>query len=174
MMTARRERKESKKKSSSCSFSVDKIEAMKQKARELSKMIGQNSKTVTNQQIIPSEMCINSEQCTDTDIINPTQKDTETSKNNDKPFTFMNNESSNIPSCSKSAIENTSPEMIQAPNPAFKRTKSKYLHSKHKKLKIPYLVKCDVYQEEHFDDLTSKKQDDYVLEKLFNKSGRFY
>lgn len=174
MMTARRERKKSKKTSSTCSFSDDKIEAMKQKARELSKMIGQNSKTVINQQIIPSEMCINSEHCTDADIINPSQNDTETFKNNDEPFAFVNNESSNIPSCSKSAMENTSLKIIEAPNFAFKRTKSKHLNSKHKKPKIPYLVKCDVYQEEHVDDLTSKKQDDYVLEKLFNKSGRFY
>jgi len=172
-MTARRERKKSKKTSSTCSFSDDKIEAMKQKARELSKMIGQNSKTVINQQIAPIKMCTNSEHCTDVDI-NPSQNDTETFKNNDKPFTSTNNESSNIPSCSKSAIENTSFEMIEAPNPSSKRTKSKYLNSKHKKPKIPYLVKCDVYQEENVDDLTSKKQDDYVLEKLFNKSGRFY
>lgn len=171
MMTARNKRKKSKKTSSTYSFSDDKIEAMKQKARKLSKMIGQNSKIAINQQILPLEMCNNSDQCSGTDVIYPCQNDTETSKNNDKPFTFVNNESSNITSCSKNAIENTLLELIEAPNPALKRTKSKYLYSKHKKPKIPYLVKCDVYQEEHLDDLTSKKQDDYVLEKLFNKSG---
>jgi len=174
MMTARYERQKSKKASSICSFSDDKIEAMKQKARELSKMIGKNSKQVVNQQITPSELCTNNEHCTEADNINPSQNDTETFKNNDKPLTFANNESSNIPSCSKSEIKNISFKLIEAPNPSSKRTKSKYLNSKHKKSKIPYLVKCDVYQEEHVDELTSKKQDDYVLEKLFNKSGRFY
>ncbi|XP_026820566.1 DNA excision repair protein ERCC-6-like [Rhopalosiphum maidis] len=164
MMIARRERKKSKKTSSTHSFSDDKIEAMKQKARELSKMIGQNSKTDINQQITPSEMCTNSEHCSNVDIIYPCQDDTEISKNNDKPFTIVSNESLNIPSCSKS-------EMIKASNHAFKRKNSKYLNTKQKKPKIPYLVKCDIYQEEHVDDLTSKKQDDYVLEKLFNKSG---
>jgi len=172
-MTARHERKKSKKISSTCSFSDDKIEAMKQKARELSKMIGKNSKPAINQQITPSEICTNNEHCTEADIINPSQNDTETFKINDKPFTFSNNESSNIPSCSKSPIKKISFEMIEAPNPSSKRKKCKYLNSKHKKSKIPYLVKCDVYQEEHVDDLTSKKQDDYVLEKLFNKSGGF-
>jgi len=174
MMTARHERKKSKKTSSTCSFSDDKIEAMKQKARELSKMIGKNSKPVINPKLTPSEICTIDEHCTEADIINPSQNDTETFKNDDKPFTFANNESSNIPSCSKSAIKNISLEMIEPSNPPLKRTKCKYLKSKHKKSKIPYLVKCDVYQEEHVDDLTSKKQDDYVLEKLFNKSGRFY
>uniref|UniRef100_A0A2S2N6T6 DNA repair and recombination protein RAD54-like n=2 Tax=Schizaphis graminum TaxID=13262 RepID=A0A2S2N6T6_SCHGA len=164
MMTARRERKKSKKTSSTHSFSDDKIEAMKQKARELSKMIGQNSKTDINQQITPSEMCTNNEHCSNVGIIYPFQNDTEISKNNDKPFTFVSNESSNIPSCSKS-------QMIKASNQSFKRKNSKYLNTKQKKPKIPYLVKCDIYQEEHVDDLTSKKQDDYVLEKLFNKSG---
>jgi len=167
MMTARRERKKSIKTSSTHSFSNDKIEAMKQKARELSKMIGQNSKTDINQQITPSEMCTNSEHCSNVNIIYPCQNDTEISKNNDKPFTFVSNESSNIPSCSKS-------EMIIASNHAFKRKNSKYLNTKQKKPKIPYLVKCDIYREEHVDDLTSQKQDDYVLEKLFNKSGRFH
>jgi len=163
-MTARRERKKSKKTSSTCSFSDDKIEAMKQKARELSKMIGQNSKTVINQQITPPEnnLCTNSEHCFDVDII--CKNDTDTSKNNDKSVTFANNDSSSIPSCSKSPSSNH----------AFKRSNSKYLNIKHKKPKIPYLVKCDIYQEEHVDNLTSKKQDDYVLEKLFNKSGRFH
>ncbi|XP_027841630.2 DNA excision repair protein ERCC-6-like isoform X1 [Aphis gossypii] len=161
IMTARRERKKSKKTSSTCSFSDDKIEAMKQKARELSKMIGQNSKTVINQQITPLEnnMCTNSEHCSDVDII--CKNDIDTSKNNDKSVTFANNDSSSIPSCSKSPSSNH----------AFKRSNSKYLNTKHKKPKIPYLVKCDIYQEEHVDNLTSKKQDDYVLEKLFNKSG---
>lgn len=168
-MLARRERKRAKKTSLSCSFSNDKIEAMKLKARELSKMIGQNSKTVANEHTTLPETLTNNENATKIDI-KPSQNKPEFSQNNDDKLSeFVNDESINIPSCSKSLIERISPETIPAPN--SKRTHSKDLNIKHKKPKIPYLVKCDIYQEEHVDDLTSKKQDDYVLEKLFNKSG---
>lgn len=175
MMVARHERKKSKKNLLTNSFSDDKIEAMKQKAREISKMIGQHSKTVMNQQKTPTEICTDSEHCSEVDL-KLCHNDTETSQNNHKLSTFVNKESSNIPSCSKSAIKNTSLEIIEIPKYASKRTNKHFntKHKKHKKPKIPYLVKCDIYQEDNVDDLTSKKQDDYVLEKLFNKSGRFY
>lgn len=163
-MQTRHERKKSKKITLSCSFSGDKIEAMKQKARELSKMIGKNSKTDVNEDMTPPETLMNSENSNDN---KPSQKDTGFSENNDdKPTTFVNDEGINIPSCSKSPVEKTSSETIGAPK--SKRTHSKDLK---KKSKIPYLVKYDVYREEHVDDRTSKKQDEYVLEKLFNKSG---
>lgn len=171
MMLARRERKMAKKTSLSCSFSNDKIEAMKQKARELSKLIGQNSKTVENEHATPPETFTNNEHSIKFDI--DKQNEYEFPQNNDdKLSAFVNDESVNIPSCSNNLIEQISSNTIPAPK--SKRTHNKDLNIKHKKSKIPYLVKCDVYQEEHVDDLTSKKQDDYVLEKLFNKSGLLY
>lgn len=171
-MLARRERKKAKKTSLRCSFSNDKIEAMKQKARELSKMIGQNSKTVASEHTTPPETLTNNEHATEIDI-KPSQNEFEFSQNNDDTFSgLVDDESINIPSCSKSLMERISTETIPASN--SKRTHSKDLNIKYKKPKIPYLVKCDVYQEEQVDNLTSKKQDDYVLEKLFNKSGQLY
>lgn len=168
-MLARRERKKAKKTSLSCSFSNDKIEAMKQKARELSKMIGQNFKSVANGHTTPPETLTNNQHSIKIDI-KPSQNDSESSQNNDdKLSVFVNDESVNTPSCSKTSLEKISSETIPAPN--SKRAHGIDLNIKHKKPKIPYLVKCDVYQEEHVDDITSKKQDDYVLEKLFNKSG---
>lgn len=163
MAIARRKRKQSKKMLVSCSFSEDKIEAMKQQAREISKMIGENSKNVTNQQITPLEISVNREHSSEIDNISQT---------NDQISTLINTEIENSPSCSKISIEKTLPETVTSLNSISKRKhRRKDQSSKHKKSKIPYLVKCDVYQEEHLDDLTSKKQDDYVLEKLFNRSG---
>lgn len=164
MAIARREKKRSKKTLVSCSFSVDKIEAMKQKAREISKMIGENSKTIINQEITPPEMCVNSRHNSKID---------NALSINDQISTLMNTEIENNPSNSKISIEKTLPETIISLNEkkTSKRNHRKDLILKHKKSKIPYLVKCDIYQEELLDDLTSKKQDDYVLEKLFNRSG---
>lgn len=162
MAIARRERKQSKKKLVSRSFSEDKIEAMKQKAREISKMIGENSKTIINQQISPLEISVNNRHSSEIDNILPI---------NEQLSTLMNTEIENSPSCSKISIEKTLPEVTTSLNSISKRKHKRDQSFKHKKSKIPYLVKCDVYQEEHLDDLTSKKQDDYVLEKLFNRSG---
>lgn len=168
-MAARRKRKKSKKTSTSCSFSDDKIEAMKQKARELSKMIVEKSKTAINQQKTVVESCPMSKNDSEIDIVSE-QNYTTFFPNNDSFSDTVNDEIMNIPSCSKSLTEMTIPENIVS----SEKTNNKHLNSKHTKHKIPYLVKCDIYQEEHVDDITSKKQDDYVLEKLFNKSGIFY
>lgn len=166
MKKARRERHISKK-TLKGSFTDDKIEAMKQKARELSKMIVQNTKSTINQQLAPSESCNNSEHC-------PKIENTSLTIDNDQLSILMNNNSKDIiPHCSKISIEKElSDENTTTPNNLSKKRNSKDPHTKSKKSKIPYLVKCDVYQEEHVDHLTSKKQDDYVLEKLFNKSGK--
>lgn len=163
----------SKKMSVSCSFSDDKIEAMKQKARELSKMIVKKSKTVTNQQITPSEICNNSEYCPENDK-KPSQNDTGFLQNNYQHSTLMDNEDAHNSSCSKNTAEELSLDTTELANYSSLKKNSKHFKDKYKKPKIPYLVKCDVYQEEQVDSLTSKKQDDYVLEKLFNKSGIYY
>lgn len=174
-MIARRDKKKSKKSSVNCSFSDDKIEAMKQKARALSKMVVENSKTpVTNQQKTPSETCSNSEQIASRIDILPTNNETKFLQSNAHSTTLKNDAKADDPSCTKSPIEQLLNETISATNYSSKRTKNKDLNIKHKKPKIPYLVKCDIYKEEHVDELTSKKQDEYVLEKLFNKSGMFY
>lgn len=171
MMIARREKKQSKKIPVSYSFSDDKIEAMKQKAREISKMIGENSKTIINQHIAPLKTCINSGNCSKTDNIE-LENDSQLTQTNNQLSMLMNTEiESPSSSCSKISIEKTLPETVTSLNYFSKRKNKKDINSKHKKSKIPYLVKSDVYQEEYLDDLTSKKQDDYVLEKLFNRSG---
>lgn len=173
MKKARRKRKKSKKTLKGCSFTDDKIEAMKQRARELSKIIVQNTKSTTNQQLAPSESCNNGEHCPK--IENASQIiDTENSHDNDQLSVLMNNKSKDIiPHCSRISIgKELSDENTTTPNNLSKKRNSKDPHTKFKKSKIPYLVKSDVYQEEHVDHLTSKKQDDYVLEKLFNKSGK--
>lgn len=162
-MAARRKRKSSKKTRVDCSFSDDKIEAMRRKARELSKMIGQNSNT-----------CVGG---------SPSGQNVSRVNVDRLPAVLANDKNPCIPSCSKSsAVEETScsdtvtsPQVTTSPgehvNLKSKRKSTEDLNANCKNAKIPYLVKCDVYREEHVDDLTSKKQDDYVLEKLFNKSG---
>lgn len=172
----RHERKLSKQCPVSCSFSDSKIEAMKQKARELSKMIVQNSKTIINQHnstpVTPIESDSNNEHLTKIDILT-LQNTVDISKNNNQLEMLVNNERTiKISSDSKNSSETKLTAVNETSNYTFKRKHNKYVHTKHKKSKIPYLVKCDVYQEECVDNLTSKKQDDYVLEKLFNKSGR--
>lgn len=156
------------------SFSDNKIEAMKQKARELSKMVVKNSKTVMNQQKTTETNSI-SENCANTDRV-PSQYNSEFLNNDNLNLSIsIDNDYGSIPSCSKSADADVLPKTIVMPNCHSKRKSSDIkLKTKHKKPKIPYLVKCDVYQEEHVDIQTSKKQDDYVLEKLFNKSGIMY
>ncbi|XP_025425310.1 DNA excision repair protein ERCC-6-like isoform X2 [Sipha flava] len=166
IMAARRKRKKSKKTLINCSFSDDKIEAMKQKAKELSKIIVQKSKTAMNQQKTQLNSCPINENISKIDIVSE-QNDTKPFQNNYPCYDKTNDEFMNIPSCSRSSTEVTLPEI----NISSEKANNKHLNSKHKKHKIPYLVKCDIYQEEHVDELTSKKQDDYVLEKLFNKSG---
>jgi hypothetical protein len=168
-MAARRKRKKSKKTLINCSFSDDKIEAMKQKAKELSKIIVQKSKTAMNQQKTQLNSCPINENISKIDIVSE-QNDTKPFQNNYPCYDKTNDEFMNIPSCSRSSTEVTLPEI----NISSEKANNKHLNSKHKKHKIPYLVKCDIYQEEHVDELTSKKQDDYVLEKLFNKSGMFH
>lgn len=168
-MASRRKKKKSKKTLLSCSFSDGKIEAMKQKARELSQMIAQKSKTAINQQKTLLGSCSMTDNISKIDIVSE-QNDNECSENNNIFSDIINDEIINIPSCSKSSTDKLLPETIVSPE----RTNNKHLNSKHKKPKIPYVVKCDIYQEEHVDDLTSQKQDDYILEKLFNKSGMLY
>lgn len=143
---------------------------MKQKARELSQMVVKNSKIVINEQITPSES--NSEHCSKIDIL-PLQNTTDIPKD-DQLSMLVNNEIANKSSTSKNASEKELTTNNETTKYFSKRKHNKNTNTKHKKLKIPYLVKCDVYQEEHIDELTSKKQDDYVLEKLFNKSGLLY
>jgi len=169
---AKARHKKKKKPRVNCSFSDDKIEAMKQKARELSKMIIQSSKQIIEKQIASDE-CIHIKHNSTINNKSP-QEDIEVSQNNDKISTLMNIESTNVPSCSKISIENTLPDTVLSPNSTSKKKHNKKLSTKLKKIKIPYLIKSGIYQEENVDDLTSKKQDDYVLEKLFNKSGIIY
>lgn len=171
MMLARHKKKLSKKQLVNCSFSESKIEAMKQKAKQLSNMIAQNSKS-NNQPTKNSETCINNE---DSATVDKTlsQNNINVSQNNDQFSSLLNSECS-IPSYWNSQIEKKSPKITVSPNFVSKRKKSKEIKTKHKKSKIPFLVKHDVYQDENIDDHTSKKQDDYVLEKLFNKSGMLY
>lgn len=135
---------------------------MKQKARELSKMIVQKSKTAMNQQKTQLKSCPINGNISKIDIVSD--------QNDNSCSDIINEESMNIPSCSRSSTQITSPEIIMS----SEKANNKHLNSIHKKHKIPYLVKCDIYQEEHVDELTSKRQDNYVLEKLFNKSGMFY
>jgi len=165
MRIARHKRKQS---ILNCSFSDDKIEAMKRKARELSKMIVQRSKPIINQQPAPSDMCTGIEHGSKVEDRSPPQEDNELSQNNDELSTLTNAESASVPSCSK-----TLADTVISPNSTSKRKHNKGSSRKCKKLKIPYLVKSDVYQEENVDDLASQEQDDYVLEKLFNKSGTY-
>lgn len=166
MMIDRRKKKLSKKPLVNCSFSESKINAMKLKAKQLSNMIAQNSKS-TNQ--LPENSCINNE---DSSTINTTLSQNKNLAQNNDQFLSLSNSESSIPSCS--GVEKKSPESNESPHYVAKRKKSKDLKTKHKKSKIPFLVKHDVYQDENIDDQTSKKQDDYVLEKLFNKSGMYY
>lgn len=164
MAARRRERKSSRKTRVDCSFSDDKIEAMRRKARELSKMIGQNSKTSGNQLEVTS--CVGDDE--NGSLVNVDRVSA----------VLANDHNSHVPSCSKSSTteegtlcSDTVTSPLPANNHKSKRKTSDALNTNCKKSKIPYLVKCDVYREEHVDDVTSKKQDDYVLEKLFNKSG---
>lgn len=157
-------RHEKKKSIENCLFSDDKIEAMKRKAQEISKIIVLNSKPTINQQIVPSDIGINHNSRVDNKSLQ---------ENKNKEFsTLMNTESANIPSCSKTSIV---PNIVISSNSTISKRKHskgrKKLSKKFKKLEIPYLVKSDIYQEENVDKFTSKKQDDYVLKKLFNKSG---
>lgn len=173
---ARRDRKKSTKTSvSNCSFSDDKIEAMKQKARELSKMVVKHSKTlITEQQTSLSETSSNNEQIASRIDIIPVKNETKLLQNNSHSTTLENYAIADDLSCTKNSIEQLLNETISTANYSSKRKKNNNFKIKHKKPKIPYLVKCDIYKEEHVDELTSKKQDEYVLEKLFNKSGMFY
>lgn len=177
-MIARRKKKLSKKQLVSCSFSENKIEAMKQKARELSKIIAQNSKRI-NQPLTQPEICTNNENCLKMNSShspnNMLPKDIiEFEQNTNEFSTVINKDNVSIPSCNYNQTEEVSPKTTASLNCVLKRKNSRDLKTKHKKSKIPFLVKCDVYQEESVDEVISKKQDDYVLEKLFNKSGIFY
>lgn len=173
MIKSRHKKNLSKKLTQSCSFSNSQIEAMKEKARELSKMVVKNSKTIINQQTTPTESDTNSEHCTKIDIL--LLPNTTDIQKNDYQFSILvNNETAN----KSNTINNSSTKELTTDNEPtnyfLKRKSSKDINTKNKKPKIPYLVKYDVYQEEYIDDHTSKKQDDYVLEKLFNKSGMLY
>lgn len=177
-MIARRKKKLSKTRLVSCSFSENKIEAMKQKARELSKMIAQNSKSI-NQPLLQPEICTNSESClkinsphSPNDML--PQNVIEFEQNTNEFSTVINKDNVSIPSCSDNQTEEASYKKTASLHYVSKRKNNRDSKTKHKKSKIPFLVKCDVYQEESVDEVSSKKQDDYVLEKLFNKSGIFY
>lgn len=177
MMIAKRKKKLPKKQLVSCSFSENKIEAMKQKARELSKMIAQNSKNI-NQPLTQPEICTNNEICFKTNSPHSSnnmqpQDIIEFEQNTNESLTVINKDNVSIPSYNYNQTE-VSSKTTALSNCVPKRKNSRDLKTKHKKPKIPFLVKCDVYQEESVDEVTSKKQDDYVLEKLFNKSGIFY
>lgn len=170
-MTARRERKLSKKQKESCTFTDDKIEAMKKKAQELSKMIAQKSKTV-DQPLTQSETSSISEHSFNIDVIS-SQKNTDLRQNNDELFPLKKNANTSDLCCTSGFLENSLPETTASTlNHSTPSKKTKDLRTKIKNSDIPFLVKCDNYQDEHVDSLTSKKQDDYVLEKLFNKSGK--
>lgn len=173
MMIAKRKKKLSKKQLVSCSFSENKIEAMKQKAKELSKMIAQNSKNI-NQPLTQPEICTNNEICLKTNSLHSSNNMLpQNITNTNESSTVINKDNVSIPSYNYNQTE-VSPKTTALSNCVPKRKNSRDLKTKHKKSKIPFLVKCDVYQEESVDEVTSKKQDDYVLEKLFNKSGIFY
>lgn len=175
-MVARRKKKLSKKQLASCSFSENKIEAMKQKARELSKMIAQNSKRI-NKPLTQPEVFTDNESCLKINSPhspnNMLPQDIEFEQNTNEFSTAINKDNVSIPSCNYNQVEEVSPKTTTLLNCVPKRKNSRDLRTRHKKSKIPFLVKSDVYQEESIDEVTSKKQDDYVLEKLFNKSGIF-
>ncbi|XP_050419856.1 DNA excision repair protein ERCC-6-like [Adelges cooleyi] len=172
IMKARRERRKSKKLSMSCSFTEDKIEAMKQKARELSNRIVQNSKTVTGNNLsVPLETTTNSNNNTEATEESPSPLVSKVEDNGNSSVTL---DLSSVATCSKYVSqEEKETERNSSLTSCSKRkhSDSSDVLAKIKKTKIPYLVKCDVFQEQCADKSSSKKEDDYVLEKLFNKSG---
>lgn len=172
IITARRKRKLSQKQSKSCTFSSDKIEAMKKKAKELSEKIAQKSKLINEP--TQSEMYSKSEYCLNTD--ESLQKSSELVRDNDQLSSSVNNQKTSDLSGTSSSFENILPATTAPSTSNYLTSSKKSKHSRTKLIKpeIPFLVKCDVYQDEHVDNSTSKKQDDYVLEKLFNKSGKLY
>ncbi|XP_050540454.1 DNA excision repair protein ERCC-6-like [Daktulosphaira vitifoliae] len=162
LIKERCERKSTKTLSARCSFTEEKIEAMKRKARELSNRIVKKPKTTSNENI-----CIFEEFSTNKNTLD-TKKSLLSYSNED-----VDNKSSSVSMKEKlnESFCNNGKEIVNEYS-ISSCSKEKHVHlKKHDNSKIPYLIKCDVYKVQNTNECLSKKQDDYVLEKLFNKTG---